>query len=253
MAQEMLSFEDMSTDESGSEIQKRKQALQTSAQEFTGQAQKVSEESEQTLRSQYALREMRDQTANMKQAMKYQRSNFDEGLKQQRSLSAIDASAKTELFDKEIQFKRDAQGRKILSERQLADWMIQKQATEEDFKNFEQRTSQLHQRKIQLLQAAYAKIEQAEKQAYQLGKGALDKETTLAITEKKRALDEKIRKAKQKAANRSSIITGAFTVAGAVVGGVVGGMAGGVGAAPGAAVGASAGSGLGQAVSGATS
>lgn len=244
MAQEMLSFEDMSTDESGSEIQKRKQALQTSSQEFAAEAQQTSQQSEQTLRSQYALKQMRDQTANMKEAVKYQKSNFDEGLKQQRSLAAIDSAAKNELFDKELQFKRDSQGRKLLSERQLADWMMQKQATEEDFKNFEQRTSQLHQRKMQLLQTAYAKIEQAEKQAYQINKGALDKETTLIIAGKKKALEEKIRKAKTKAANQGSIITGAFTVAGAVAGGIYGGPAG-------AVAGASVGQGAGSAVSGA--
>lgn len=248
---DMLSFEDMGTNEPASEIARRKGALQQEAQAFGQEAQQVTSRETQTLRSQAALEEARSQTQRMKDSMKYRQANFDEGLKLQRQLSGIDEGAKREMFDQSTQFNRDSAGRKFLSERQLADWMIQKQATEEDFKNFDQRSEQLHARRSQMLQAAYQKIIQAEKQAAQLGSDEKSRQTQMYIAQKKKEAEDKIRKQQQKSSNRSAIITGAFTVAGAVVGGVVGGMAGGVGAAPGAALGASAGSSLGGVASGA--
>jgi hypothetical protein len=244
MAQDMMTFDDMGTNEPVSEIQRRKQQLQGNAQQFAKESQQVTGREEQTLRSQAAMTGMQDQMSQMKQAMKYQQTNFDEGLKQQRELAALDGQAKAQLFDAQIQFNRDAQGRKLMNERQLLDWMVNKSAGEEDFKNYQQRTEQLHARKLQMLQVAQAKIKQAESQLYQMTSGQLDKETKIALTNAKMQADKKIAKAKQDAANKNSIITGAFTVAGAVIGGIFGN-------APGAVAGASIGSGAGQAVSGA--
>ncbi len=240
---DMLSFEDMGTNEPASEIARRKGALQQEAQQFGQQAQQVTSQETQTLRSQAALEEARGQTQRMKDSIKYRQANFDEGLKLQRQLSGIDEGAKREMFDQSTQFNRDSAGRKFLSERQLADWMIQKQATEEDFKNFDQRSEQLHARRSQMLQAAYQKIIQAEKQAAQLGSDEKSRQTQMYIAQKKKEAEDKIRKQQQKSGNRSAIITGAFTVAGAVVGGI---WNMGAGAPAGAAAGAMLGSKVGE-------
>jgi hypothetical protein len=236
---DMLSFEDMGTNEPASEIMRRKGALQQEAQQFGQQAQKVTQQETQSLRGQAAMDELRSQTTRMKDSMKYRQSNFDEGLKQQRQLAGLDEGAKRELFDQQIQFQRDSAGRKFLNERQLADWMIQKQATDEDFQNFDQRSEQLHARKSQLLQAAYQKIIQAQKNAAKLGSDERSRQTQAYLAGKAEEARQKARKQDQTAANRSSIITGAFTVAGAVVAGIYsGGAAAPAGAAAGASLGA---------------
>lgn len=236
--QNQFGFEDMGTAEPMSEIQKRKADLQQNSQQAVQNIQQTSQVEEQTLRQKDALAGMQQQMSNMRRAAGYQKSNFDEGLKLERDLSAISKDAKQELYDKQLEFKRDSAGRKMLSERQLADWMLTKAAGEEDLKNFEQRSQQLHSRKLQLMQAAYAKISQTEKQLAQRGSDLRARQLKLEIAAAKAAAEEKIRKQKAKKGAMGMMVKGAFTVAGAIVGGM---YSAGLGAGGGAALGSAAG------------
>ena len=250
MAQEtnQFDFADMGTAEPMSEIQKRKASLQQKSQEAVQNIQQTSQVEEQTMRQKDALSGMQQQMSNMRRAADYQKSNFDESLKMERDLSAINASAKADLYDKQMQFTRDSAGRKMMNERQLADWMITKAAGEEDLRGFEQRSQQLHNRKLQLMQAAYAKIAQAEKQVAQRATDERSRQLKMELTKAKAEADKKIAKQKAKSGAARMMIKGVFTVAGAVVGGMAGTAAGGVGAGPGAVYGASLAGGLGDAV-----
>jgi hypothetical protein len=241
-------FEDMGSAEPMSEIQKRKAQAQQTSQEAVQNIQQTSQREEQTLRQKDALGAMNQQMTNMKRAAGFQRSNFDEGLKLERDLSAISGDAKQELYDKQLEFQRDSSGRKMLNERQLTDWMLTKAAGEEDIKGFEQRSQQLHARKLQLMQAAYAKIGQTEKQLAQQGSNIRARELQMELAKAKAAAEDRIRKQKAKKGAMGMMVKGAFTVAGAVIGGYV---TGGTGTAAGAALGSQLGSAGGDIVAGA--
>jgi hypothetical protein len=181
----------------------------------------------------YALDDARTQTGQMKDVMAMQKTNFDNAYRNERRLDAISSGSSKALLAAEKQFKSDSMGRKILSERQLADWYATKAATEEDWANYQATSEQMHERRLMILTASYNKMIQAEKQAYAAGAAALDRDTQTAIAQAKAELTRKIQAQKNKGANSSALISGLSTV-GTVVGsywGPMGAMAGGAGGA----------------------
>jgi hypothetical protein len=197
----------------------------------------------------YALTDARDQTSQMQTAMKMQQENFDSAFKNERRLSAISKGADKQLLSAEKEFKFDSMGRKMLSERQLADWYTTRAATEEDWANYQQASEQMHERRMLVLTASYNKILQMEKQAYAAGAAALDRDTQTAIARAKADLSRKLEDQRKKAANSSVMISAlgtVGTVAGGIVGTIVGKspMAGAAGAAAGGMVGTAAGKAL---------
>jgi hypothetical protein len=174
--------------------------------------QKFFEKERNTSRRAAALDEAKAQTQTMKKAMNLQATNFDESLKNQRRLYNLDKNATQTLVNEEKQFQLDAAGRKFLSERQMADWFATKAQGEEDWAGYQQRTTQLHERKLQILQAAYKQLEMKETQLYQAGAAAQDRDTREFLARAKSSLEAKIRKAQAKAANSSAII-GALSTA----------------------------------------
>jgi hypothetical protein len=191
--------------------------------------QKFFEKERNTSRRAAALDEAKAQTQTMKKAMNLQATNFDESLKNQRRLYNLDKNATQTLVEGEKQFQLDAAGRKFLSERQMADWFATKAQGEEDWAGYQQRTTQLHERKLQILQAAYKQLEMKETQLYQAGAAAQDRDTREFLARAKSSLEAKIRKAQAQSANSTAII-GALSTAATIVGTVYGGPAVGIGA-----------------------
>lgn len=166
-----------------------------------------------------------------------------EQLGQVERLAAIDAQAKTELFDKELQFKKDAANQTFFSERQLADYKRQTAVSDEQFKNWANTAQNYHKRNIASLEAIYNKLAEVEKNNYQVGKQRLDQAAKEELIRLKLDTERRIANAKRKAANTAagwtalgtiggaaigSIIPGAGTVAGAALGATVGGALGGI-------------------------
>lgn len=230
-----------------SEVAKSKMAAAT-VQAQSGTVESFFAEERAKTRQQVALEEARATTAQMKTASDMKNRLFDKSLANERALESLDARAKQELLAAEKNFKYDSLGRKILTERQLSDWYSTKAQREEDWQGFSQRQQQLHDRKIQMLQTAYKKIEEAEKNAYATFGAELSRSVKTSIVNAKAALNKKIAKAKANAA-KSAAMTSALGTAGAAIGGIAGGVmgaaAGGVGAAPGAAIGAGIGGAIG--------
>jgi hypothetical protein len=197
-------------------------------------------EEQQKTQQQVAVDEARTQTAHAKRGMQLQRENFDTGLANNRRLEKMDSAASQELLGREKQIQLDSFGRKQLSERQLADWYTTRAASEEDWSGYQQRTQQLHDRKLMILKASYAKIEQAEKQVYAKGQQDMEQDLLTELAKRKKEANDKILKQQAKSANRSAMISTLSTV-GAVVGGVVAsvytlGAGGAAGAAAGGAL-----------------
>ena len=173
---------------------------------------------------------VKNETAKMKESLSLQQSKFDKNLAIENKLDKIEKGAKQRLVDAEMQFKEDSFGRKMLTERQLIDWANTKALGEQDWANFQQRTEQLHKRKIAMLEASFKKLEQLEIQAYKKDAAALDRQTREALAKAKANLERKLQKEKAKAANTSALISGMSTV-GAVAGTAIGGPMGGAGGA----------------------
>ena len=158
------------------------------------------------------------------------------------SLAALSMTTKQQMFDATMQFEQDELGRTIFNERQLLDYAISKAKDVEDLQNYEQTVGQMSERRMRLLQAAQAKIQQELQQAYQMEENELTQEHKLGLARAKAALEAKMQQEKADAANRAAMFNGIFTIAGGVAGAIIAGPGG---YAVGAAAGASIGSGLG--------
>lgn len=217
----------------GSAGMERAGERQKLAQEFGSQSEKVI----RGLRADTAKRKLDRDVAANKDLLKRRRDNFNETLAYTSRLEKMDSAATDRIVNAEKKFKRDQYGRKFLTERQLVDWMGSKRRSEEEWKEYASKSESLHKKKLQFLQASYAKLEQAEKQAYDRFKGVVDRDVKENIAKKKSALQKKIAEQKRKSGNMASIITGVATIGGAIIGGVVTG-----GNPAGAATGATIGS-----------
>ena len=160
-----------------------------------------------------------------------------EQLGQVERLAAIDAQAKTELFDKELAFRKDANNQTFFSERQLADYKRQAAASDEQFKNWANTAQNYHKRNIASLEAVYNKLAEVERNNFRVGEQQLDQAAKKELVQLKLDTQRRIAAAKQRAA--------ATTARWQAVGTVVGVVAGAPFGPPGMMVGAQFGSSIG--------
>jgi hypothetical protein len=123
-----------------------------------------------------------------------------------------------------------------MNERQLADWTIMKAKSEEDWRNYAQKSEQYATRRLSMMEVAQKRILQKIEQDYRSGKQKLDSEQSRRLRAAADALDKRIAKEKENAAKRKAF----HTTMGSIVGAVIGTFAGGNTVA-GAAIGGAAG------------
>ena len=160
-----------------------------------------------------------------------------EQLGQVERLAAIDANAKKELFDAELQFRKDANNQTFFSERQLADYKRQSAASDEQFKNWANTAQNYHKRNIASLEAVYNKLAEVEKNNFRVGEQKLDQAAKEELIRLKLDTERRIADAKRKAANTAAKWQAAGTIIGVGVGAFFG--------PTGAAIGGQIGGGLG--------
>jgi hypothetical protein len=194
------------------------------------------------------------QAALQQQGQEAQASLFDRDLALQQKrrdltnqLAKLDTRLKNELFDKQLQFQKDEYGRTLFNERQLMDYKLATARSDEEFRNYEQRVQQESARKMQVLKAAYSKLNQEIEQDNRRTEQRLNNEQKMRIAKAKQELEEKMRKERAKQANRAA----AFSAGGAIVGAVAGSFA--ANPAAGAMVGAEVGKGAGSVAASQTS
>lgn len=157
-------------------------------------------------------------------------------------LAALDASTKKEMYDDQIQFEKDENGRTKFNTIQLADYARLKAENDEQYKNYAQQATQASSRRLQAMDNAYRVLTQQLEQKYKLAEQKKDQDSMRQIIATKQAMEEKIAKEKAKAANTNAMFSTAGTVIGGVIGAVGGGTQGaGVGMAAGGAAGGLAG------------
>lgn len=104
-----------------------------------------------------------------------------EELDQIQRLAQVDQKAKQDLFDAQLQFRTDASGQKLFTERQLADYAALSANKDEAFANYKQKAVQYSERNIKMLEAMGRKMEQALKSGYLDDKTKLDQKAKLEI------------------------------------------------------------------------
>jgi hypothetical protein len=197
----------------------------------------------QERKTQSALAESQAMKSDLRKINDMQNNNFDNSLKYERQLSRINSEVANTLVNEQKRVQLDSMGRKMLSERQLQDWYSTKVKTDEEWRSFELRSNQLHERRLQVLKRSHDLMLEAERSLYETFAAGLDRETKATLAEKKRELEAKIQQAENDAANSSALASGLGTVLGAV-GTIAGGVLGAktvVGAPAGAAAGGAGG------------
>ena len=137
-------------------------------------------------------------------------------------LTTLGMTTKQELFDSTMRFEQDELGRTMFNERQLLDYAVTHAKKIEDFQDYEQAITQMSERRTRLMQVAQAKLEQALKQAFTTEQTELSQEAKLGLARAKSAIEEKLKKEKANAQNRTSMWSalsgGAFAVAAIALG-----------------------------------
>lgn len=166
-----------------------------------------------------------------------------EQLDQATRLAALDDRVKREVFDNELQFKKDQADATVFSERQLADYKLINAQRDQDYANWAQKAKQTHDRNIATLQAISDRLGEVIKNDYYVGKQKLDQKSALEIAQLKRDNDRRLARAQAKAANTAILWSTGGTIIGAGLGALTLNPAGiAAGAAIGGAVGTAAGS-----------
>jgi len=162
----------------------------TQAKETVGMAQQV---------GQLGLGEQ--QLAGAAQLQTQQEGARQESLDQTSKLAAIDSRAKQQLVDAELQIKRDSQGRALFTTRQLADYAISSANADEALKNWSQKAKQYSKRNLELMEVQYRKINEALNSGYLDKKTKLDREQIMELQRVKKDVEDRLNRAKAKAAN----------------------------------------------------
>lgn len=169
-------------------------------------------------------------------------------------LARLGEDVKNELLDNNLNFQRDKAGRTLFNERQLADWSALKARGAEELEAFKQRSAELHETKMMMLQQSYKVITQHLDAMTNKALTAQDLETREFLAKAKAAVERKISDETARRAQNASIGRGVGMVVGGVVGAVITVYSGGSGAAvapaavaAGGALGASVGGALGEA------
>ena len=162
----------------------------------------------------------------------------------QNQLAQMDRETKKEIFDANMEFKKDELGRTTWNERQLLDWKLSQAITDEEFATYEQQARQVSRRKIEMLNHAAALLEQELKASFESEQAELDYESQKKVQQAIQKLKKEAQEEQNKSAKRAAMFTTVGTVAGAVIGGIYGGPGG---AAIGASVGGAAGGAVGSA------
>lgn len=191
-------------------------ASQQAGTEQVSRAQQMVQEAKQA--GQLGLQEQ--QLASQQQVAAAQQAGQQESLDQTSRLAALDSSAKKELFDNQLQFRKDQADRALFNERQLADYKAMTATRAEDFKNWSQKAQQMHDRNVQVLDVMNAKLKQAIEQQYAAGKQAQNQALTKELLQLQRDTEARLAKAKAKAANTASM-WGAIGSAAMIAGGAV--------------------------------
>lgn len=148
-------------------------------------------------------------------------------------LGRLDMEAKKDLYDREIQFKKDEAGRTLFNERQLVDYMARNARSDEEYKNYAQQADLLNRRNLQAMETAYKIIEEDLAQKWRAAEQKKDQAAQKQIADIRAEIQARMERERARAANRGAM----WQAGGMIVGAAAGSFAGPGGAAAGAQIG----------------
>lgn len=186
-----------------------------------------------------------EQLESQKQVAGLKQGSQEQQLDNVEKFAKISEKAKQDLYDKQMQFHKDENGRTVFNEEQLADYKRTAAQGSEDFKNYSQSADQINQRNLEMMKQAYRLVDEDMTQKYNEAKAKGNFETMKQIQQDRSDMNDRMAREKARAQNSNGIWSTGGTVVGGVVGAVFGGPAG---AAVGMSVGGAAGSAIGNMV-----
>jgi len=135
--------------------------------------------------------------------------------KQREDLAALGGYIKQQVFDSRLQFDISEGERRFSNTRQLADFAVLQAENQIDLDNKMRVMKQSYEKESIILKAAQAKIEQRLKYEFQKAEQDKDQALVKELYEKKRALDEEIRRKKAQGGMVRGIISTSIQAVGA--------------------------------------
>jgi len=135
--------------------------------------------------------------SNIRDAATLERQKMDQSSR----LKSMGRDIEDQLFNQRLAFDTRADQVKFANERQLADYLVSKSASDEEFRNFEQATSQASKKKIDAMNFAYNTFVQAETHLMQSEQNEQNREMLKRV----RARKQEMEKAKAEMAKKASI------------------------------------------------
>lgn len=133
-------------------------------------------------------------------------------------LANVSQKAKQELYDDQMRFQRDEQGRTQFNTRQLADYARVQAQSQQQLANYQQQSDQLYKRSIQAMEQAQVIVSEDLRQRAAVASQQGDQTTQREIAQMREDMDSKIAKEKAAAANNSAMWGAGGTIAGAAAG-----------------------------------
>ena len=157
-------------------------------------------------------------------------------------LGRLDIEAKKDLYDRELQFKKDEAGRTLFNERQLMDYAARNARSDEEYKNYAQQADLLNRRNLQAMETAYKIIEEDLAQKWRMAEQKKDQAAQKQIADIRAEIAARMERERARAANRAAMFQAGGMIVGAAAGAVIAGPGGyAAGAAAGAQIGGAAG------------
>lgn len=178
-----------------------------------GKLRQNSLELEQSKRLQ--ARELKDQQRMQQTGLVFDNRISFLTRKQREDLAGIGRLAKQQVFDSRLQFKIEEGKRKFSNDRQLADYAVLSAENEIELQKRLRVMEQAFTRSIQTMEIAQVKIQQRMTQEFQKAEQDKNQALALELAQAKKALEEKIRRKKARAAATKAIIKGVI-VTGAI-------------------------------------
>jgi len=136
-------------------------------------------------------------------------------------LGRLDLRAKQELYDKELQFKKDEAGRTLFNERQLADFAIRNAKSEEQYKNWAQQAQLISKRDLQAMETAYNLVMEDLKQRWAIAEQKKDQAAKEEIARIEAAAKAAMERKRNKAASSGAMWQAGGTIAAVAAVGMV--------------------------------
>lgn len=127
------------------------------------------------------------------------------------ALDAIGKGVTKQLFDEQMDFKKDELGRTMFNERQLRDAAIMTARTENEAQDRLQTMQQHSQTKIDIMTAAVNKLNTAVSRGWLVRQNELDFDHRKKLAKIAKEMQDKINKEKNKSANRGAFMGAAIT------------------------------------------